>query len=66
MGDPTIVFSAVGTVQDMRELVDLAARGRGAHPREPHRLAVGARHDLRRARAGAQYLGRAVITDLTR
>ena len=27
MGDPTIVFSAVGTVQDMRELVDLAARG---------------------------------------
>lgn len=25
--DPTIVFSAVGTVQDMRELVDLAARG---------------------------------------
>lgn len=25
--DPTIVFSAVGTVQEMRELVDLAARG---------------------------------------
>ncbi len=25
--DPTIIFSAVGTVQDMRELVDLAARG---------------------------------------
>ena len=27
MRDPTIVFSAVGTVQEMRELVDLAARG---------------------------------------
>ena len=26
--DPTIVYSVVGTVQDMRELVDLAAAGR--------------------------------------
>ena len=28
MKDPTIIYSAVGTVQDMRELVDLAAAGR--------------------------------------
>src|SRR4030095_7942785 len=29
MKDPTIIYSAVGTVQDMRELVAPAAAGRG-------------------------------------
>ena len=31
MRDPTLIYSAVGTVQDMRELVDLAAAGRTIH-----------------------------------
>ena len=63
MKDPTIIYSAVGTVQDMRELVRPRRRRSGEEPRLAHRPAVGARRDLRRAR-GAQYLGRAVLTDL--
>lgn len=65
MGDPTIVFSAVGTVQDMRELVDLAARG-SVHT---HVSRTGALSDLPTIfdeLADARYLGRAIITDLTR
>jgi len=62
--DPTIIYSAVGTVQDMRELVALAAAGRVS----THVSRVGTLSDLPtifdELEAGA-YLGRAVITDLT-
>jgi propanol-preferring alcohol dehydrogenase len=65
MLDPTIIYSAVGTVQDMRELVDLAAAGRV----KSHVSRVGALSDLGtifdELEAG-EYTGRAVITDLTR
>lgn len=65
MKDPTIIYSAVGTVQDMRELVDLAAAGRV----KSHVSRVGALSDLDtifdELDAG-RYLGRAVIDDLTR
>lgn len=58
--DPTIVFSAVGTVQDMRELVELAARG----VVRTHVSRVGALDDLPtifdELESGA-YLGRAVL-----
>jgi propanol-preferring alcohol dehydrogenase len=61
--DPTIIYSAVGTVQDMRELVDLAAAGRVTS----HVSRVGSLSDLGtifdELEAGA-YTGRAVITDL--
>ena len=62
--DPLIMFSAVGTVQDMRELVQLAADG---HVRT-HVSRTGALSDLPtildELEAGA-YTGRAVITDLS-
>lgn len=62
--DPTIIYSAVGTVQDMRELVDLAAAGHVS----THVSRVGALSELGtifdELEAGA-YTGRAVITDLT-
>jgi propanol-preferring alcohol dehydrogenase len=65
MMDPTIIYSAVGTVQDMRELVDLAAAGRVAS----HVSRVGALSELGtifdELEAG-RYTGRAVITDLAR
>jgi propanol-preferring alcohol dehydrogenase len=65
MKDPTIIYSAVGNVQDMRELVELAAAGRV----KSHISRVGALSDLDtifdELQAG-QYLGRAVINDLTR
>lgn len=58
--DPTIVFSAVGTVQEMRELVDLAARG----VVRSHVSRIGSLDDVGTVfdelEAGA-YLGRAVI-----
>jgi alcohol dehydrogenase, propanol-preferring len=61
MKDPTIVYSAVGTVQDMRELVGLAAAGR----LESHVSRVGDLSDLPtildELEAG-KYLGRAVVT----
>lgn len=58
--DPTIVFSAVGTVQEMRELVDLAARGvvRSHIGRTGSLDEVGTVFE--ELAAGA-YLGRAVI-----
>jgi propanol-preferring alcohol dehydrogenase len=65
MTDPTIIYSAAGTVQDMRELVELAASGRVAS----HVSRVGALSDLgtilEQLEAG-EYTGRAVITDLSR
>jgi alcohol dehydrogenase, propanol-preferring len=63
MKDPTIIYSAVGTVQDMRELVDLAAAGRV----KTHVSRTGPLSELGtiidELEAGA-YTGRAVITDL--
>jgi len=65
INDPTIVYSVVGTVQDMRELVDLAATGRV----RSHVGRTGALSELDtifdELAAGA-YNGRAVITDLGR
>ena len=65
MKDPTIIYSAVGTVQDMRELVDLAAAGCV----QSHISRVGPLSELGtifdELEAG-QYTGRAVITDLAR
>jgi propanol-preferring alcohol dehydrogenase len=61
--DPTLIYSAVGTVQDMRELVDLAAAGRV----KSHISREGALSELpaifEELEAG-KYLGRAVINDL--
>jgi propanol-preferring alcohol dehydrogenase len=63
MKDPTIIFSAVGTVQDMRELIALAAAGHV----KTQVSRVGALSELgtifEELEAGA-YTGRAVITDL--
>jgi alcohol dehydrogenase, propanol-preferring len=63
MKDPTLIYSAVGTVQDMRELVALAADGLVAS----HVSRTGALSELGtifdELEAGS-YLGRAVITDL--
>jgi alcohol dehydrogenase, propanol-preferring len=60
MKDPTIIYSAVGTVQDMRELVDLAAAGRV----RSHVSRTGSLSDLPaifdELEAG-KYLGRAVV-----
>lgn len=63
--DPTVVFSGVGTVQDMRELVDLAARG----VVRTHVSRTGALTELPaifEELEQAAFLGRAVITDLAR
>jgi D-arabinose 1-dehydrogenase-like Zn-dependent alcohol dehydrogenase len=65
MKDPTLIYSAVGTVQDMRELVDLATAGAV----KSHVSRVGALSELPaifdELEAG-KYLGRAVVTDLSR
>jgi alcohol dehydrogenase, propanol-preferring len=63
--DPTIIFSAVGTVQDMRELVDLAARGE-VHSHVSRTGPLSELDAIFDELAGARYLGRAVITDLSR
>ncbi len=63
--DPRLIFSAVGTVQEMRELVDLAAAGKV----KTHVSRTGSLSEVPEIfdelEAGA-YLGRAVLTDLTR
>jgi propanol-preferring alcohol dehydrogenase len=63
MKDPTLIYSAVGTVQDMRELVELAARGAvKTHVSRTGPLSeLGAIFDELEA---GRYLGRAVVTDL--
>jgi propanol-preferring alcohol dehydrogenase len=64
INDPRIIFSAVGTVQDMRELVDLAAAGKV----KTHVDRTGTLSELGTIfdeLAAGQYLGRAVITDLS-
>jgi propanol-preferring alcohol dehydrogenase len=61
--DPTVIYSAVGTVQDMRELVHLAAAGKVA----THVSRTGALSELPAVfdeLEAAKYLGRAVLTDL--
>jgi propanol-preferring alcohol dehydrogenase len=61
--DPTLIYSAVGTVQDMRELVDMAAAGRvKSHIGRTGPLSeLGAIFDDLEA---GKYVGRAVVTDL--
>ena len=63
--DPTLIYSAVGTVQDMRELMTLAADGRvKSHVSRTGPLSeLGAIFDELEA---GRYLGRAVVTDLGR
>lgn len=61
--DPTLIYSAVGNVQDMRELVEMAAAGQvKSHIGRVAKLSELASvfDDLEAAR----YVGRAVITDL--
>ncbi|WP_419919839.1 alcohol dehydrogenase catalytic domain-containing protein [Candidatus Poriferisocius sp.] len=61
--DPTLIYSAVGTVQDMRELVDMASAGQVA----THVGRTGALSELdtifNELEAG-KYVGRAIIDDL--
>jgi propanol-preferring alcohol dehydrogenase len=63
--DPRLIFSAVGTVQEMRELVQLAADGKVT----THVSRTGTLSEVpqifEELESGA-YLGRAVLTDLTR
>ncbi|MCB0994210.1 MAG: zinc-binding dehydrogenase, partial [Acidimicrobiales bacterium] len=63
MKDPTLIYSAVGTVQDMRELVELAAAGKvTSHVSRTGPLSeLG---DIFDELESGSYLGRAVITDL--
>jgi propanol-preferring alcohol dehydrogenase len=65
MKDPTMIYSAVGTVQDMRELVALAADGRvRTHVSRTGPLTeLGGIFDELEA---GKYLGRAVLTDLAK
>jgi alcohol dehydrogenase, propanol-preferring len=64
MNDWRVIFSAVGTVQDMRELVELAAAGKvKTHVDRTGKLSeLPAIFDELSA---GKYLGRAVITDLS-
>ncbi|MBL8776700.1 MAG: alcohol dehydrogenase catalytic domain-containing protein [Acidimicrobiales bacterium] len=62
--DPTLIFSAVGTVQEMRDLIALAADGKV----KTHVSRTGSLSEVPQIfselEAGA-YLGRAVLTDLS-
>jgi propanol-preferring alcohol dehydrogenase len=61
--DPTLIYSAVGTVQDMRELVDLVRNGLvRSHVSRTGRLTE--LPAIFEELEGARYLGRAVVTDL--
>lgn len=62
--DPTLIYSAVGTVQDMRELVAMAAEGRvKSHIGRTAALSeLGEVFDELEA---GRYVGRAVLTDLS-
>ena len=64
MKEPTIIFSAVGTVQDMRELVDLAARG-VVRTHVARTGPLSELPDIFDELESASYLGRAVLTDLS-
>lgn len=61
--DPTMIYAAVGTVQDMRELVDMAAAGKV----KSHIGRVGALSELGimfDELESGKIVGRAVVTDL--
>ncbi len=63
--DPTLIYSAVGNVQDMRELVDMAATGRvKSHIGRSGSLSE--LHTIFDELESGSYVGRAVITDLGR
>ena len=64
MNDPTLVYSAVGTVQDMRELVDLAVAGK-VHSHVSRTGTLSELGDIFDELEASRYLGRAVITDLS-
>jgi propanol-preferring alcohol dehydrogenase len=61
--DPTLIYSAVGTVQDMRELVEMAADGRvKSHIGRTASLSELA--DVFDDLESGRYVGRAVLTNL--
>ena len=60
--DPTLIYSAVGTVQDMRELVDMAAEGR-VKSHIGRTAALSQISDVFDDLEACKYVGRAVITD---
>jgi len=61
--DPTLIYSAVGNVQDMRELVDMAAAGQvKSHIGRSGTLSE--LHAIFDELEAGKYLGRAVLTDL--
>ena len=60
--DPTIIDSAVGTVQDMRELVEMAAEGR-VKSHISRTAALSEIGDVFDDLEAGRYVGRAVITD---
>jgi propanol-preferring alcohol dehydrogenase len=62
--DATLVYSAVGTVQDMRELVDLAAAGK-VKSHVSRRAKLSELPEVFDDLEAARYLGRAVLTDLS-
>jgi propanol-preferring alcohol dehydrogenase len=63
--DPTLIYSAVGTVQDMRELVEMAAEGR-VRSHIGRTAALSDIGDVFDELEAGRYVGRAVITDLGR
>src|SRR4051794_39558478 len=62
--DPTLIYSAVGTVQDMRELVDMAAEGR-VKSHVGRTAALAEISDVFDELEAGRYVGRAVITDMS-
>ena len=61
--DVTIIYSAIGTVQDMREVVDLATAGHlKSHVSRTGRLTE--LDEIFEELQGGKYFGRAVITDM--
>jgi propanol-preferring alcohol dehydrogenase len=63
LNDYRIIFSAVGTVQDMRELVELAAAGK-VRTHVDRTAKLSELSTVFDELAAAKFLGRAVITDL--
>jgi D-arabinose 1-dehydrogenase-like Zn-dependent alcohol dehydrogenase len=63
--DPTLIYSAVGTVQDMRELVDMAAEGK-VKSHIGRTAALSEIGDVFDDLEAGRYVGRAVITDFNR
>ncbi len=63
--DPTLIYSAVGTVQDMRELVDMVAAGR-VKSHVGRTAALSELGSVFEELEAGKYVGRAVLTDLSR